>query len=186
MTDNRTARLIAAYAIASPDAKIAGSMWYARARRFTLYVARTYHVTPEQAAGVVASLSPRKPWRENKRLAILSCKAHAAALKPGDVALHTLANVRKAWAILDGVAPLDVLGGAKVRAFYRNLSGDLDAVTIDAWAMRAADGTDPKGTPTPDLYAAYAVAYTVAATVVGLAPAVFQAVVWCAVRGSAS
>jgi hypothetical protein len=185
MTD-RVSSLLDVYAATTPETRADGGLWYARGRRFALYVARTYHVSLEQAAGVTAALSPRKPWRENKRLAILSCKAHAANMKPGDVALHTLANVRKAWAILDGVAPLDVLGGAKVRAFYRNLTGDLSAVTVDAWAMRAADGVDPKGTPTPDLYAAYAVAYTVAASVVGLAPAVFQAVVWIAVRGSAT
>jgi hypothetical protein len=64
--------------------------------------------------------------------------AAAGELEP--VVNGTLANRAKAWRIACGEDPDAVLSGPKVRAFFANIMGDVDAVTIDVWAARAAEG----------------------------------------------
>lgn len=71
-------------------------------------------------------------------------------------------------------ARLAVTYAPKVRAFYRNLMGDLDHVTVDVWAARAA-GVDPAN-----------FRYRRAAQLSGVAPAELQSVVWVNQRGSAA
>lgn len=72
----------------------------------------------------LAALSPR-----------LSIRANFRALRQletlGDTTLAFPANVHKARRILSGEAPLTVLGGAKVRAFYRSLMLVPGAVCVD-------------------------------------------------------
>ena len=93
------------------------------------------------------------------------------------------ANLAKAKRIFQGEAPLDVLGGMKVRSFYRNIMLDESAVTIDrhtcAIALFGLD-TAKSGqiTVTDKLYKLLAQAYTNVATMYNLAPYVVQSVTW--------
>lgn len=92
------------------------------------------------------------------------------------------ASLAKARAIQQGAQPLRVLGGPKVRAFYRALLGDRDAAVVDVWVARAA-GTDPQLTPAR--YARVEAALRDAAAQARTAVADFQATVWVVTRGRA-
>jgi hypothetical protein len=160
-----------------------GHSWYANARKECGRLAVAYGVSPRAAAGVVAALSPRMRWSVNLRQASRVLAAHASGeVAPPHVGIR--AFVAKAWRIAKGERPLDVLSGPKVRAFYRNLCGDLSHVTVDVWAARALGWNGDKGM-TDAQYARASEAYRRAAASVGVPPAVFQAVVWAAIRGRA-
>ncbi len=66
--------------------------------------------------------------------------------------------------------------------------GDVEAVTVDRWAARAAldvdDDTARRLLNRAAGYETIAAMYREAARVVGIAPRELQAIVWCQVRGS--
>lgn len=173
-------RLLAAYAATDADTRATGRAWYPDAAD-TVAALATPAVPPVRAAAIVAALSPRERWRRNIQMA-----ADVIARRP--VTGLTI-SVRKAEAIRDG-APLtgevgDALGGhaPKVRAFWRNLCGDGEGVTVDVWATRAATGNRRLAAPTsPQHYREIADAYRAAAKRVGERPCDFQAIVWLSVR----
>lgn len=107
-----------------------GMAWYETARAF----AASLDTDVSRAAGIIAALSPCNAWPQN-RIA-------AANFYNGRRDIHTTDNVKKCERILSGEDPLDVLGGAKVRAFYLNIMGlDSDeAVTIDRHAIMVCEG----------------------------------------------
>jgi hypothetical protein len=173
--DQRAMRrsLRAHWAVADAETRAIGEAWY-----------RVYGATAERladgnrdiGAGVVAALSPRIRWDVNLRLA-------RDLLRERPIHGVFRANFYKAERIRCGESPLDVLGGDKTRSFYANLAGDLWAVTVDVWAMRAA-GLNRKSL-TPLQYGKVATAYRAVAGEVGLLPGQFQAVVWAVARGRA-
>jgi hypothetical protein len=178
-----TRRILRAYDDAAPEHRADGERWYATARRTAELLAGEYGSTVDRAAGVIAALSPRCQWRPNVEGARRMLQA-ASLRAPEPVCAGTGANRRKAWAIACGADPDAVLSGPKVRAFYANIIGDDDAVTVDVWAARAAVGrtVEPKGRT----YDRIAEAYRRAAVRRGLTPREMQATVWCAVRGGGS
>lgn len=166
------------YREASED-QLASGQWYGQARAACRAMAREHSVSERTAAGVVAALSPRQQWRFNLKAADMVLAARAAGKRqPPRVGI--MGNVAKAWRIAGGEKPLAVLGGPKVRAFYRNITGDLDHVTVDVWAARAA-GLDghPKNVRE---YDAVADEYRRVAALVGIRPAQLQAIVWVVIR----
>lgn len=109
-----------------------GLTWYDRARA---HAALLDPNDVSRAAGVIAALSPLNSWPQNLML--------ASQVYAGNRNIGYMGNgKRKAYRIFDGEAPLDVLGGNKVRSFYRNIIGDdsVFAVTIDRHAIDAACG----------------------------------------------
>lgn len=158
--------------------------WYANARAAARRLAREHGTTVSVAAGVIAALSPRCPWGRN----VIAADIILGAARRGDdlPSVGLKANARKAFAIASGAGrPLDILRGPKVRSFYRNILGDVDAVTVDVWAARAA-GVDSKARLDGRRYDHIADAYRYAARIVGVAPAVLQAIVWVSIRGTAA
>lgn len=148
-----------------------------------------------QVAGVIAALSPRCQWSTN--VAWAAAVVHAARTGAPCPRVHTKTMRRQAWAIANGAHPLAVLHGPKVRAFWANITGDTDAVTVDVWAVRAARGDRPTvrdergilryaddGRVSAREYAAYADVYRRAARRLGVTPRECQAAVWVAVRGT--
>lgn len=109
----------------------------------------------------------------------------AEAGQPEPIVAGLPANRAKAWRIANGADPALVLGGPKVRAFFANITGDHDAVTVDVWAARAAEGRDNPNGPTGGRYAAIADAYRLAAASRGVSPRECQAAIWVHVRGAA-
>jgi len=146
-----------------------------------------------QVAGVIAALSPRCQWSTN--VAWAAAVVHAARTGAPMPRVHTKTMRRQAWRIANGEHPLAVLHGPKVRAFWANITGDTDAVTVDVWAVRAARGdravrgADGRmswaddGRVSEREYRAYADVYRRAARRLGVTPRECQAAVWVAVRG---
>jgi hypothetical protein len=109
-----------------------------------------------KAAGVIAALSPRLAWRKNVEYAELAYMTYAAMQREAEGfknltpevreaifvgMIPTLnGNARKAYRILSGEAPEDVLGGPKVRAFYFTIvdPSDARAVVVDRHAVSIA------------------------------------------------
>lgn len=187
--------LLSVWDAADGDARTYGARWYADALREATALGARYGFTPAQAAGVIAALSPRVGWRQNLADAetVLSWAEDARdGLPCADyVALASAcqafrANVVKACEVVALDDPLGALNGPKQRAFYRNIMGDADGVTVDVWATRAATRGALNGPRSAREYAAIERAYQRAARAVGVAPRDFQAAVWIALRARAS
>jgi hypothetical protein len=179
--DDRTGRIIAIYRAATAAQLAEGTDWYSAARTFSIGLAERYGLTLEQAAGIVAAISPRLPWDRNMAYADLLMRTGDCPTLKG--------NKAKAVRILSGERPLDVLGGAKVRAFYLAILGDPDAVVVDRHAFDVAYGavTDDRTRKALDRvggYDGYANAYRAAATALGTTAVVVQAVTWVVWRAS--
>lgn len=182
-------RITRAYRAATPADRAAGLGWYDAAAR---EAAAIWADRPDIAAGVLAALSPRCQWATN----VAWAHALVAAARAGQACppVSTESNRATAWAIATtGADPLTHLGkishtgrvtsGHKVRAFYRNITGDEHAVTVDVWAFRAATGRDVDAVSATD-YRAISAAYARAAAILGISPRDCQAAVWVATRGT--
>jgi hypothetical protein len=152
-----------------------GGQWYREGRREARALAARHGVSVRAAAGVIAALSPRMRWSVN-----LTAADNLLAGEPNERVAGYNANVVKARRIANGERPLDVLGGPKVRAFYRAIMGEREEVVVDVWMARAM------GVPPEDVSARYtelAAAVADAARAVGVPAADFQALIWVQVRG---
>ncbi len=178
---------------ASDDARAFGPEWYPAARREAAALADRYGFTVAQAVGVIAATSPRVKWDQNLRDAevVLSwCEDDRDGRAPD---FHTLrahcssftANLLKAAECAFVDDPLTVLNGPKQRAFYRNIIGDADGVTVDVWATRAATRGTLDHPRTRAEYALIERAYQRAAAKRACTPRDFQAAVWLAARDTA-
>jgi hypothetical protein len=182
-------RLVAAYESASPHERAQGREWYPRAQAAAAELSARYGIPRVRAAAVIAALSPQVRWRENLEAAEqLIAYFVGASDRPPEYRGYR-ANLSKAIAILRG-APIglgagDGFGGEapKVRAFWANLVGFADEVTIDVWAARAATGGAAGRHPTGRRYRRLARAYARAAERVGERPCDFQAIIWIHARG---
>lgn len=163
------------------DDSATGLGWYRRALEWAQELSTVYGVPVETVAGVVAALSPLNGWA-SQLLFTPRILAAWTAVRDSAENLDTRAarfvetasewipgpglggNKRKAARIFCGESPLDVLGGFKVRAFYRSIMtrGDTDDVCIDRHAWSIADG-GALGSLTPKRYRTAAAAYVSAA-----------------------
>lgn len=172
---------------ATEDDLEAGIGWYATAHSLAQDIAYRCDMTVDQVAGVIAALSPQNRWPSNLIDAAAYCEA-ANTGNPKPSARTFLLNQERAWVIANGTADWrEVLKGPKVRAFAANISGNLEPVTVDLWATRAATGDPKAGSPKNEKQRqAIQSAYAVLADETGLLPAQFQAVIWCVIRGKES
>ena len=175
-------RITRAYRQTTPAQLAAGLGWYAEAWKVAQEILPG---NPYLAAGVIAALSPRCQWSTNVAwaTALVSAAMEGRDCPP----VHTMAMRAQAWRIANGEPALDVLNGPKVRAFYSNITGDTDAVTVDVWAVKVATGltgdAGVRAIGTPKRYAAVADAYRRAARILGCTPREVQAATWVAARG---
>jgi hypothetical protein len=134
---------------------------------------------------VIAALSPRVQWSTN--LSAAAAIIGAAQRKESEPIVAGLPDNRaKAWRIANGEDPSLVLSGPKVTAFFANITGDHNAVTVDVWAARAAEGESNKNAPTGKRYERIADAYREAAAAArNVSPRTMQAAVWTHIRGAA-
>ncbi len=154
----------------------AAQKWYVEAGDFaeSLRVLRPEWST-EVSASVVSAFSPRVTWAHNKAKAT----QYAQGITPKGLRSHVDAADRCVRQGFNG------LRGPKTNAFARAIAGDRDAVVVDVWMCRAAGlGKDA---PNATEYRAIADAIrTLAGTsVVCMAPATLQALLWIIVRGKA-
>lgn len=183
--------VLAVYNGASADNLRDGLLWYATAHNEARAMGgrREYHLA--RNAGIIAALSPMNAWSNNLRKAqmLISLRGNVKVAKgqPNGIGLGN--NVAKAVAIYRGAEPLDVLGGDKVRAFYRtilNPTGDIDPV-IDRHAFDIAIGMRTNDAARTILgrkgvYSEFAAVYREAAKVAGIGSAQMQAITWVAWR----
>jgi hypothetical protein len=167
---NITHGSILAVFFSASGAEIAeGEYWYARASMVCRGIAEQYKLPLETVAGVLAALSPNNRWSRN----IIDTEAivKAYVLSGQDVNAVKVStfgkNKAKAIAILQGAAPLDVLGGLKVRAFYGCVIGG-NEVCVDGHAYSIWLGQRVPTSKTPKisakLYQQIADDYNLAAT----------------------
>lgn len=184
--------LSAVYASADDAARTYGASWYAGAHKVAQEIADEHGCTVEQAAGAIAALSPRVSWADNQVDArtltgwYFSTDETQSFIPLWGLRLRAFSRqqAKAVDCLADGMDPLDVLNGPKERAFYRNIVGDTEAVTVDVWITRAATrGTydRPRGARN---YADIAAGLRRAARAAGVNPRDFQAAVWVAVRQS--
>lgn len=178
-----TTRVEGWLAAATADDIALGLRWYGNAHAIAAELSRESggRLSARQCAGVIAALSPRCQWGSNVAGARATVRA-AVAGEQAPVVAGTLGNRRKAWAIARGADPEAVLGGPKVLAFWANICGDAEAVTVDVWAARACEGRHHPQAPVRRRYALCAEAYRRAARRCGLSPRDAQAAVWTAYR----
>jgi hypothetical protein len=107
-----------------------GMGWYDGAHSICADIATETGRETLQVAGVLAAFSPQTGWSENIRLTRQACEADG----PSQVIGHTSNACGKVSNLLFGnKTPDEVLGGRKVRSFYRNVAyPDVSgAVTVD-------------------------------------------------------
>jgi hypothetical protein len=153
-----------------------GSAWYPDAAEFARDLAHSTGFSFTACAAIIAATSPRTNWKSNLQAAA-ECVYYGA--KPAGMLGRSWYN---ACAIRDGAKPEDVLRGPKVFAFWRNIVGDKERVTIDVWALRAA-GYE-KSHLTPREYVEIERAFVAVAAEHNMAPRDFQAALWVAERGT--
>lgn len=164
------------YEQASSEARAGGAGWYTMAQREAMKLSRDTGVTLHRAAAIIAVLSPQLQWGVNLRIARQVCE-YGEALEG-----VLRANEDKARRIMAGERPLAVLGGPKVRAFYRAMLGDENAAVLDTW-MWYALGWPEGGAKSGRRYEEAANALREAARRVELSVPQFQAIIWWHVRG---
>lgn len=179
---NYTENILLAYDASSADDLAQGLQWYGLAYELAAGLAGSDY-DHETCAGVIAAMSPMMNWASNIRVARALVERHRDELPMPTAGFGLGRNVAKAWRILEGEDPTEVLSGLKVRAFYANILGDPDAVTVDRWAARIArnDYTD-KGLVTTREYREIADAYREAAAMRGISARDLQAAVWTYAR----
>jgi hypothetical protein len=171
--------ILATFLRATPAQIVDGKNWYPEARKI---VGSKYSHAP----AVFAVLSPRITWQENIKGAekILKAASQGLSVIPRVVGIRS--NVEKAWAIAqDG--DVSRVSGPKVSAFFANLSGNDERVTIDVWAARAAGVSDKEMSHLDrQRYVNLEAAYVEVARVLGFKPSELQAICWIVVRGKAN
>ena len=164
-----------------------GLSWYLDAHSFCKTLDS---LNVPRAAGIVAALSPMNGWENNKNKAAQLYRQSAVAGTGEGTGCGLFTNVNKAIRIYNGEAPLDVLKGDKVRAFYEtilNPTAQTVKPVIDRHAFDIAVGkkTDDKTRgmlSRKGVYGQFAEVYCEAAKIAGIGSAQMQAVTWVAWR----
>ena len=150
----------------------AASVWYLEAQEVAEDVAELLSTSLEVGASIVASFSPRERWSSNV------AKSYAFANgKP----VSGLSN-NLAMAMASVTLGFDALKGLKTNAFARAIAGDVDAVVIDVWMMRAANMQSDS--PNKTQYKELSQAVCDVANEFGITPRTAQALIWIIKRGS--
>ena len=146
--------------------------WYCEAQAFAKHLTTLTPWSLEVAASVVSSFSPRNKWATNK--------AHALQFAMGVNPRGLRNNLRMAQASTR--LGFNALKGLKTNAFARAIAGDMSAVVIDTWMIRASGLDSAKGV-NKSQYATLAAAVCRVAYAMKWENAQAQAAIWCAIRG---
>lgn len=158
----------------------AGVEWYAEAYGIACDYAERFGITADQAAGIIAALSPMNSWDKNVK--------DAERFLATGVRVHTDANMRKCERILAGEDVHTVLNADKTQNFWLGIvSQGAQGVCIDRHAIDIALGVRHTEASRPTLgkrlYRAAAEAYRAAADMLNaeganITPAEVQSVTW--------
>lgn len=176
--------LIAWYESVPSDLRFEWGAWYRRALAVAEDLGREHGVKRSVAIALLAITSQQLGWSKNVEVASLAMQGIYA---------HPLPSVcAKCMRLMAGESPEDVVSGQKITRFWKSIlsGGTCDEVCIDRWALRAAvpewaSVLAGDVTISPPAYSVLEAMYVEAARRVGITGPEFQAIVWCAVRGSA-
>jgi len=162
---------------ATPEDIAAANAWYSEASNLAEYLTTLNDdMSFDQAACVISALSIRQTWNKNVDYAI------RFALGDTPPVMSAILNILDN--IMDADDPYSVMNGDKTNSFARNIAGDMHAVTLDVWMIRAA-GMDTAKSLNKTEYREMRDILRNEALEYGMLPAVFQALVWIVARGSA-
>lgn len=153
----------------------AGVAWYGVAHEIAIDLG----LGAKTGAGVIAALSPQLGWAPNIAAAVNLVKEDNP--RPAGIGPF----IEKARRIRDGEEPEAVLGGRKVRSFYRNIlyPGRPGPVTVDRHAVSVAtDIVDIRALDKTGFYQMVAAAYRGAGRLLNLYPHQAQAITWLTYR----
>lgn len=188
------AHVLAVYTLANTADRCEGMAWYVRAKDLAIAICRQYPVSPYQAVGVIAALSPHNKWERNVADAENLIRVFCADPESVDsVKVCTFGkNKAKAIAILnlaDGANGGDVraiLSGPKLTEFFNCIMDEGDDVCIDghAYSVWAGDRITLANVPSIGIKLRREIkaAYREAAAEYGISAAQMQAVTWCTWR----
>lgn len=181
--------MVSCFGKASPAQVVAGMRWYDEAREWCRALATATPYSLEQIIAVVAILSPKANWVENKKMATMYVDAHQRGDKEMPVCMAYTVNRAKAWRVLSGAPISENCRGIKVEEFQANITGDNGRVTVDRHHWTASTGTRwsdmrKSGGITAPENRVIAAATLEAASICGVVPSAFQAILWCVVRGN--
>jgi hypothetical protein len=175
------------WSTASPEDMQEGMNWYAEAYNECERIANKYSLELETVVALVSVISPSLMWGGNITMPekIIDLWERNIPVDEWQGFACWPKNLAKAEAILNG--DLTVMQGKKVTAFYLNILGDTERVTIDRWSIRVAlddpklngDAIVPSGKAA---YNALADAYHEVASIVGQSAPDVQAVTWTIFR----
>jgi hypothetical protein len=193
MTRTNIDNIKAVYQLATLTEQQDGIAWYPAAKAIARTLADRHGIQDEEAAGVIAALSPRNRWERNVQDADSLIAAYQAG-GPEQAQLTKVctfgANKAKAIRILEAGVLTDadvlaILSGPKLKEFYSCIQGIAD-VTIDghAFCIWAANRTGLADVPAigVKLRREIKADYQAAADELGLTPSACQAITWCTWR----
>jgi hypothetical protein len=170
--------LLERYNLATAGEKRRGRAWYNAARTECHRMARGSGYTFRQVAAVLAISSPDALLKANLRW---TREIIAGERTAGKYPTDQVPKV--AAALADRRNPGQYAKGPKVQAFYAAIVGDEGCLVIDRWAAFAAGG-DRGRVPGTKQRAAFASAYSRAASATRETVRDFQAIVWTQTRES--
>lgn len=136
--------ILSHYKLLTPEQTEGGRRWYQDARDWANKIAEETNKDPNRVYATIAALSPQEEWESNIRNAAHMLYNYDPSMgdDPQDF-LPTLGdNVRRAIAVHNAEKPeemfkiFDPTHDPKMRNFYKNFTGNEDAVTIDRWMTR--------------------------------------------------
>ena len=132
--------IVAKFTLATSQEVQLGCDWYASAFKISCRIANKYGLRPEEAAGVIAALSPNNRWERNIIDAEAIIKCWAAGGTDEDIlavkCCTYTAMRQKALDILTRDIPIvEILNGAKIVEFFNCITNSaLNDVCIDGHA----------------------------------------------------
>lgn len=157
---------------------------YAAYRQLMRSLAERYGFPLESVIGAFVALSPNNDYNKNLRSLVTLLWGFKAGHLDCDLTVTTYtSNKFKAWDILAGKSPMDVIKGLKTRSFYQNILNpeDRGPVTIDGHMVAIASGRYLRMSEASigkESYHRLAGAVTRVANKAGLIPSQVQAVCW--------
>ena len=179
---NKFYRVVDTYGI--EKAAIEGQAWYPEAWTHCLNVSKEYGVSAQRVAAVMAVTSPRARWSKNVEAtySIVADSFIPDYMRQSSYGILG-ANARKGTQVMTDRYYSKLVTGEKVSAFYLNILGHTQPVTVDSIMSYAAGyGSDVS----KKIRSEVTEACHSLADGFGMTPRDTQAAVWIAYRGSAA
>lgn len=160
-----------------------GAEWYPKAWAECVDISKAHGISAQRAAAVLAVTSPRARWSQNVKAthAIVEDSFRPVYKRRANYGILG-ASSAKGLAVMSEHYYSRLVTGAKVSAFYANIVGRTDLVTVDSLMSKAAGyGSDVS----PKIRGEVTEACENLALVFDTNPRDMQAAIWIAYRGSA-